>query len=116
MGVTVQKEKKVQERRFGQRRKPEKDKQFSLTRGVDLKDVSTVINADMPNTVRDYVHRVGRCARGGASGTSLTLCTPEEEATLQRIMDAQASQGQGSELKLLPLQIADAERFRYRVE
>merc|ERR1711874_921811 len=63
-----------EKRRFGQRRKPEADEQYSLTRGVDLHGVSTVINADMPVTVRDYVHRVGRCARGGASGTALTLC------------------------------------------
>ena len=33
--------------------------------------VTTVLNADVPESVRDYVHRVGRCARGGASGTAL---------------------------------------------
>merc|ERR1711972_1269770 len=90
--------------------------QYSLTRGVDLHGVSTVINADMPTTVRDYVHRIGRCARGGASGTALTLCTPEEELMLQRIMESQASLGEERALKLLPMQISDAERFRYRVE
>lgn len=103
-------------RRFGQKRKPQADEQYSLTRGVDLWGVSTVINADVPTTVRDYVHRVGRCARGGASGTALTLSDETEEPELERIILSQRAQGAMSELKPLPMQIADAERFRYRVE
>lgn len=99
--------------KFGRKKRPEADGQYSLTRGVDLKDVSTVINADMPTTVRDYVHRVGRCARGGASGTALTLCTEAEEEQLQAIIQQQSS---ANPLKPLPMQISDAERFRYRVE
>ena len=53
--------------------------------GVDLKGVATVLNADVPPTARDYVHRVGRCARGGQSGTALTLCTHEEEQGAERV-------------------------------
>jgi len=110
--------------RFGRRRRPEADQQFSLTRGVDLQGVTTVINVDVPATVRDYTHRVGRCARGGASGTALTLCNSldggdidtGEEALLQRIIRSQASRGSAGELRPLPMQITDAERFRYRVE
>lgn len=102
--------------RFGQRRKPEADQQYSITRGVDLHGVSTVLNADVPTTIRDYVHRVGRCARGGASGTALTLCTFEEEPLLEKIIRAQASKGGIGDLQPLPMQISDAERFRYRVE
>jgi len=96
------------------------DAQYSLVRGVDLKDVSTVINADMPATVRDYVHRVGRCARGGSSGTALTLCCtddPLEEARLRRIVRYISSTSAPEHaLKELPMQMSDAERFRYRVE
>jgi len=102
--------------RFGGRRRREADVQYSITRGVDLQGVSTVLNADVPMTVRDYVHRVGRCARGGASGTALTICTDEEEPMLQKIMRAQKSSGGTGEIKPLPMQISDAERFRYRVE
>lgn len=104
----------VEARRFGQRRRPEADEQYSITRGIDLHGVSTVINADVPMSTRDYVHRVGRCARGGASGTALTLCADEEQPMLERIIRAQASSG--GELQQLPMQISDAERFRYRVE
>lgn len=103
-------------RRLGKRQVPRADTQFSMTRGVDLKDVTTVVNADIPSTVRDYVHRVGRCARGGASGTALTLCNQdEEESMLEQIIKVQAASGAG-QLKPLPMQISDAERFRYRVE
>jgi len=99
--------------KFGKKKKQASDEQFSMTRGIDLKDVSTVINADMPKSVRDYVHRVGRCARGGASGTALTLCIEDEEEMLQAIIKQQSS---SNPLKPLPMQITDAERFRYRVE
>jgi len=94
----------------------ETDEAYSLTRGVDLVNVSTVINASVPHKVRSYVHRVGRCARGGSSGTALTICAREEEPLLERIIRMQAAAGGMSEMKALPLQIQDAERFRYRVE
>jgi len=92
------------------------DEQYSITRGVDLQGVSTVINADVPTSSRDYVHRVGRAARGGASGTALTLASPEEDALLRRILRAQDAAGGTGALRPLPMQLADAERFRYRVE
>uniref|UniRef100_A0A7S4W8V4 RNA helicase n=2 Tax=Alexandrium monilatum TaxID=311494 RepID=A0A7S4W8V4_9DINO len=111
----VVKQSQQQTRRFGHRQK-QADEHYSLTRGVDLNGVSTVINADVPTTVRDYVHRVGRCARGGASGTALTLCEEMEKARLEPILRSQAGTGAMSELKPLPLQMSDAERFRYRVE
>jgi ATP-dependent RNA helicase DDX56/DBP9 len=101
-------------------RRPAVDEQYSLVRGVDLQDVSTVINADMPATVRDYVHRVGRCARGGKSGTALTLCADEEEPKLVQIMRTQQLGGSATSsdagLRELPMQMSDVERFRYRVE
>jgi len=38
-------------------------------RGLDVKDVSAVINYDFPNGVEDYIHRIGRTGRAGATGT-----------------------------------------------
>jgi len=44
-------------------------------RGLDVKLVTTVINFDMPNNAEDYVHRIGRCGRAGATGTAVSFFT-----------------------------------------
>jgi ATP-dependent RNA helicase RhlE len=54
-------------------------------RGVDVKDVSHVVNFDVPHEPEAYVHRVGRTARAQQRGDALTLVAPEEEADLARI-------------------------------
>jgi ATP-dependent RNA helicase DDX5/DBP2 len=45
------------------------------SRGLDVKDVMFVINYDFPANIEDYVHRIGRTGRGGATGTSITFFT-----------------------------------------
>eukprot|EP00245_Coleochaete_scutata_P017520 TRINITY_DN862_c0_g2_i1.p1 TRINITY_DN862_c0_g2~~TRINITY_DN862_c0_g2_i1.p1 ORF type:complete len:626 (+),score=125.81 TRINITY_DN862_c0_g2_i1:242-1879(+) len=47
-------------------------------RGLDIKDVMCVINYDFPNGVEDYVHRIGRTGRAGASGMAHTLFTAQD--------------------------------------
>jgi ATP-dependent RNA helicase DeaD len=47
-------------------------------RGIDVYEISHVINYDIPSTPEDYVHRVGRTARAGRDGVALTLITPIE--------------------------------------
>lgn len=47
-------------------------------RGIDIDDISHVINYDAPSNPEDYVHRVGRTARAGRDGVALTLITPIE--------------------------------------
>ena len=54
-------------------------------RGVDVKDVSHVVNFDVPHEPETYVHRVGRTARAQQRGDAFTLVAPEEEADLGRI-------------------------------
>jgi len=54
-------------------------------RGVDVKDVSHVVNFDVPHEPETYVHRVGRTARAQQRGDAFTLFAPEEEADLARI-------------------------------
>jgi ATP-dependent RNA helicase DDX5/DBP2 len=46
-------------------------------RGLDVKDILYVVNFDMPNTLEDYVHRIGRTGRAGAKGTAYSFFTPE---------------------------------------
>lgn len=45
-------------------------------RGIDIPDVSHVINFDQPNTYDDYIHRIGRTGRAGKSGKALTFVEP----------------------------------------
>ena len=47
-------------------------------RGVDVKDITLVINMDLPNEAEAYVHRIGRTGRAGASGHAVSYCSPEE--------------------------------------
>ncbi len=54
-------------------------------RGLDIPDVSHVINFDLPDASESYIHRIGRTARMGKAGEALSLVTPEERASLGQI-------------------------------
>ena len=54
-------------------------------RGIDVNDVSHVINYELPNEPESYVHRIGRTARAGAGGIALSFCDPAEQAYLRDI-------------------------------
>ena len=54
-------------------------------RGLDIKGLSHVINFDLPMAAEDYVHRIGRTGRGGASGTAISLVGPRDWGNVQRI-------------------------------
>ncbi len=56
-----------------------------VSRGIDVDGISHVVNFDMPNSPEEYVHRIGRTARAGASGTAVSLLAPEEHETLREI-------------------------------
>ena len=54
-------------------------------RGIDIPTVRHVYNYDMPNVPENYVHRIGRTARAGANGSSVSFCAPAEMGELQAI-------------------------------
>lgn len=54
-------------------------------RGLDITDLPMVINYEMPSSPEDYVHRIGRTGRAGASGIAISLVSPEEEKYLVEI-------------------------------
>ncbi|MBE0475931.1 MAG: DEAD/DEAH box helicase [Coriobacteriia bacterium] len=56
-----------------------------MARGIDIDGISHVVNYDMPDSVEDYVHRIGRTARAGAEGNAISLLGPEETALLREI-------------------------------
>ncbi len=69
-----------------------RNKQFQIlvatdiaSRGIDIKDISHVINFDVPQHPEDYVHRIGRTGRAEASGDAFTLVSPDEEPYIKRI-------------------------------
>ena len=54
-------------------------------RGLDVSGISHVINYDLPKFAEDYVHRIGRTGRAGASGVAISFCSYNEVAYLDRI-------------------------------
>jgi ATP-dependent RNA helicase RhlE len=54
-------------------------------RGIDIEDISHVINFDIPNTPDDYIHRIGRTARADATGDAFTLVDRDEEPMIKDI-------------------------------
>ena len=54
-------------------------------RGIDVDDVTHVINFDLPNVPEQYVHRIGRTARAARSGIAISFCAPDERAYLKDI-------------------------------
>jgi ATP-dependent RNA helicase RhlE len=55
------------------------------SRGIDIDDVTHVVNYDLTHEPETYVHRIGRTARAGASGAALAFCDSEERENLRAI-------------------------------
>ena len=111
-----------------------------FSRGMDFRMVSFVVNVELPTTVEEYTHRVGRTARGGHKGVALTLISQESQSDWNLLAEIQQSQpalprappatgllqaqrpGEDEILKEIPqpspldFDLNEAEGFRYRVE
>jgi len=68
-------------------------------RGLDIADVTHVINFDVPQHPQDYVHRIGRTGRAGNTGRAITLVAPVDELSMRAI---ERLTGQAVERVLLP--------------
>ncbi|KAI0526188.1 ATP-dependent RNA helicase DBP9 [Xylaria bambusicola] len=111
------------------RKSSRRDKDYGVSRGIDFRNVAIVVNFDCPTTARSYAHRIGRTARAGQTGTSLTMVVPSEkfrkhiptstpsaendEKTLSKIKKQQVASGK--ELKPWHFDWKTLEGFRYRV-
>ena len=63
-----------------------------VARGIDVDDVTLVVNSELPDDPENYVHRIGRTARAGNSGLAISLCDREELKKLkpiEKILDAE---------------------------
>jgi superfamily II DNA/RNA helicase len=59
-----------------------------LARGIDIEEVSLVINYDVPRELEDYIHRIGRTARADAKGDAITFVTHQDKRYLEPIRKA----------------------------
>lgn len=75
-------------------------------RGIDIQNVSHVVNFDIPALPEEYVHRIGRTARAGKEGVAISLVSPKEEERIEMI---EQLIGQKIDLQALPerLEISD---------
>jgi translation initiation factor 4A len=58
-----------------------------LARGIDVQQVSLVINYDLPTNRENYIHRIGRSGRFGRKGTSINLISNEDKRLMKDIED-----------------------------
>ncbi|KAL5724821.1 RNA helicase [Ranunculus cassubicifolius] len=96
------------------------DSEFGVVRGIDFKNVYTVINFDMPQNTAGYVHRIGRTGRAYNTGASVSLVSPEEMEVFEEIKATLCDddkQDHSSFIAPFPLLSQNAvEALRYRAE
>ncbi len=56
-----------------------------LSRGIDIQDISLVINYDVPNDAEDYIHRIGRTARASSKGEAITFVNDQDKLKFRKI-------------------------------
>lgn len=78
---------------------------------MDIPSVDVVINFDIPTHSKDYIHRVGRTARAGRSGKSITLVTQYDVELIQRIESVV-----GKQMELWPTDDEEVALLRERVD
>ncbi|KAI3831596.1 hypothetical protein MKX03_017444 [Papaver bracteatum] len=102
--------------------KPKLDSEFGVVRGIDFKNVYTVINFEMPLNAAGYVHRIGRTGRAYNTGASVSLVSEDEMEVFEEIKatlgeEEDDSKGSSNFIAPFPLLTKNAvESLRYRAE
>ncbi|KAL1537047.1 DEAD-box ATP-dependent RNA helicase 16 [Salvia divinorum] len=95
------------------------DAEFGVVRGIDFKNVYTVVNYDMPQTAPGYVHRIGRTGRAYNTGASVSLVSPEEMEIFEEIKSILGENDAEDSKYIAPFPLLSknaVESLRYRTE
>ncbi|XVF61405.1 hypothetical protein PTKIN_Ptkin08bG0127000 [Pterospermum kingtungense] len=112
-------DKYVDPRKSRKQAKPKLDSEFGVVRGIDFKNVHTVINFDMPSSASGYVHRIGRTGRAYSAGASVSLVSPDEVEIFEEIKSLVGAEEDNDSNIIAPFSLLtkDAvESLRYRAE
>uniref|UniRef100_A0A803L6Q5 RNA helicase n=1 Tax=Chenopodium quinoa TaxID=63459 RepID=A0A803L6Q5_CHEQI len=112
-------EKKSEGKKSNKRRKPKLDAEFGVVRGIDFKNVHTVINFEMPQSVAGYVHRIGRTGRAFTTGASVSLVSPDEMEAFDELKATLAEKASDDTNYIAPFPLLTknaVESLRYRAE
>jgi ATP-dependent RNA helicase DDX56/DBP9 len=90
------------------------DDEYGVSRGMDFQDVICVVNFDFPRTSSSYVHRIGRTARAGKAGVSLSFLTDDDLEVARKVEVRLARENQA--IKPYTFKMSVIEGFRYRVD
>ncbi|KAL3654681.1 DEAD-box ATP-dependent RNA helicase 16 [Castilleja foliolosa] len=95
------------------------DAEFGVVRGVDFKNVHTVVNFEMPQTANGYVHRIGRTGRAYNTGASVSLVSPQEMDIFEEIKLVLGENDSNDSKFIAPFPLLSknaVESLRYRAE
>ncbi|EEA08104.1 DEAD/DEAH box helicase family protein [Cryptosporidium muris RN66] len=95
-----------------------KSKEAVAYRGIDYQGVSSVLNFDCPTSVRSYIHRIGRTARGNSSGTAITFINKDipNDVELLQLLIARNKYNDDKGIEPLDFGPHDVSCFNYRIE
>jgi superfamily II DNA/RNA helicase len=80
-----------------------------VARGIDIDDIKTVINFDVPNDAEDYVHRIGRTARAENSGCSITLVSPND---MYKFHEIETFLGKAIQKDTMPAELGEVPEYK----
>ncbi|KAF9604098.1 hypothetical protein IFM89_002773 [Coptis chinensis] len=115
----VNKDTDVSSRKSKRHRKNKLDSEFGVVRGIDFKNVYTVINFDMPQSSAAYIHRIGRTGRAYNTGASVSFVSSDEMEIFEEIKSSLDGDENSSSNFIAPFPLLSknaVESLRYRAE
>ena len=92
----------------------EKDKEFTVSRGIDFQFVSNVVNFDFPPDLKSYLHRVGRTARNDQPGTALSFVTIADKTKFAKIKSALNNNKDQEAIRAYEFRMEELDSITYR--